>query len=292
MSEAPTEAGPAAEPEVEGGGQRAAVDRFLAVVERELTTTVRTRSVLALAVGFAVVVVGLGWVGGTVGYVPAVLNLLTPTELLVPVLALAFGFRAVLGDAERGELDVLRTYPVERTEYVLGVYVGRATALVVVLLVPYLLVGLLVAVAGGAGTSVVASHAGADSVLLYVRFVVLTVLLGLVALAVALAISAAAAGARSAVALAVGAALVLGVGFDLAIVGGLGGGYVSEGAVRWLLALSPTGAFRGLVLRTVLDPVLSGASGSGLPDLVGLVLWFVGALFVALVTVAPVRWRR
>jgi ABC-2 type transport system permease protein len=273
--------------------RRAAVARFLAVLEREYTTLLRTRSLLALAFGFAVVVVGLAWVAGTTGYVPAALNLLTPVEVLVPALAVAFGYEAVLGDRTRGELDVVRTYPLDRREYLLAVYVGRATGLLFAVLVPLFLVAGLVAATGGARTSVLASHAGADSFVLYVRFVVLTALLALVSLAVAVAVSAAAGGRRSAVALGLGAVFALVVGVDLAVVAGIGVAFPPD-ALPVVLALSPTGAYRGLVLGSVLDVALAEAPSAGVPllSLAGLLAWLVGSLALATLAVAPAGSRR
>ena len=273
--------------------RRAAVARFLAVLEREYTTLLRTRSLLALALGFAVVVVGLAWVAGTTGYVPATLNLLTPVEVLVPALAVAFGYEAVLGDRTRGELDVVRTYPLDRREYLLAVYVGRATCLLFAVLVPLFLVAGLVAATGGARTSVLASHAGADSFVLYVRFVVLTALLALVSLAVAVAVSAAAGGRRSAVALGLGAVFALVVGVDLAVVAGIGVAFPPD-ALPVVLALSPTGAYRGLVLGSVLDVALAEAPSAGVPllSLAGLLAWLVGSLALATLAVAPAGSRR
>jgi ABC-2 type transport system permease protein len=273
--------------------RRAAVARFLAVLEREYTTLLRTRSLLALAFGFAVVVVGLAWVAGTTGYVPATLNLLTPVEVLVPALAVAFGYEAVLGDRIRGELDVIRTYPLDRREYLAAVYVGRAIGLLFAVLVPLFLVAGLVAATGGAKTSVIASHAGADSFVLYVRFVVLTALLALVSLAVAVAVSAAVGGRRSAVALGLGAVFALVVGVDLAIVAGIGVAFPPD-ALPVVLAFSPTGAYRGLVLGSVLDVALAEAPSAGSPllSLAGLLAWLAGSLVLATVAVTPAGSRR
>lgn len=273
--------------------RRVARDRFLAVVEREYTTVLRTRSLLALAGGFGAVVVGLAWVAGTTGYVPTVLNLLTPVEVLVPALAVAFGYEAVLGDRTRGELDVVRTYPLERWEYLLAVYLGRSVVLLFAVLVPLFLVAVLVALTGGAKTSVLASHAGADSFVLFVRFVVLSGLLALVSLAVAVAVSAAAGGPRSAAALGIGAVLALVVGIDLAIVAGLGTAFPSD-ALSVVLAFSPTGAYRGLVLGSVLDVSLAEAPSSGAPllSLAGLLAWILGPLALAVLAVAPAGSRR
>lgn len=294
-----SDTGPAPESEADPGvaslsaERRVAIARFFATLEREYTTVLRTRSLLALAVGFAVVVVGLASVAGTTGYVPAVLNLLTPVEVLVPALSVAFGYGAVLGDRTRGELDVIRTYPLDRRAYLLAVYVGRATGLLFTVLVPLFLVAALVAVTDGARTSVLASHPGVDSFVLFVRFVVLTALLALVSLAVAVAVSAAAGGPRSAAALGVGAVFALVVGADLAIVAGIGTAFPPD-ALPVVLAFSPTGAYRGLVLGSVLDVALVEAPSAGTPllSLAGLLAWLVGSLAFAVLAIAPTGSRR
>jgi ABC-2 type transport system permease protein len=264
-------------------------ERLLAVVGRELDTVVRTRAYAAVAVGFAVVVVGLAWQGGVPGYVPLTLDLLTPLEALVPVLAVGFGYRAVLGDARRGEVEMLRTFPLTRTEFVLGVYLGRALAVLAVVVVPLVVAGALTATSGGPRTTVIASHGGADSPVLYVRFVLLTVVFALVVLAVAVAASAAATSLRAAVALAVLVVVALVVGLDLGLVAALSGGYVGEGGLQWLLGLSPNSAYRGLVLETVVRPVSTAevAAANPLVSLVGLGLWLAGGLVAAVLTVWP-----
>jgi len=265
---------------------RRAVDRLFAVAGRELTTVARTRAFLALAGGFAAIVGALAWTGAPVGYVPLVLDLLTPVEVLVPALALAVGYRAILGDRERGELDVLRTYPVSRPTYVLGVYLGRASALVVAVVGPLLAVAALVPLFGGVGTTVIASHGAADSPVLYVRFVVLTAAFALVLAAAATAISATAGTTRAGLAVAVAVGLALVVGFDAGLVAGLAGGVLPEDALGVALALSPNGAFRGLVLATVAGGAES--NGPGTPSAVrvaGLLAWLAGSLALATLSV-------
>jgi ABC-2 type transport system permease protein len=264
------------------------VDRLFTVVDRELRTVARTRSFLAVGLGFAAVVVGLAWSGGAASYVTTTLDLLTPVEVLVPAVAVAFGYRAVLGDIDRGEIEMVRTFPVTRAEFVLGVYLGRAGWLVPVVLLPLAVSGLLVALSGGPGTTVIASHAASDSPLLFVRFVALTIAFALVALAVAVAVSAVARSVRAAIALGVAALVVLVVGLDLGIVLGLAGG-LDEGAVQWLLAASPNSAYRGLVLETVVQPVTATGVRTAAPvaSALGLAAWLAGALLAATFTV----WR-
>ncbi|MFB6171511.1 MAG: ABC transporter permease [Haloarculaceae archaeon] len=263
--------------------------RLLAVVERELDTVVRTRSYAVVAVGFVLVLLGLAWQGGLTGYVPLALDLLTPLEALVPVLAVGLGYRAVLGDLQRGEVAVLRTFPVSRGEYVLGVYLGRAVVVLAIVVVPLLIAGGLVGVVGGAKTSVVASYGGADSPVLFVRFVALTAVFALVVLAVAVAASAAATSLRAAVALAVVVVVALVVGLDLGVVAALSSGAVGDRALGWLLGISPASAYRGLVLQTVVGPVsATDVPSANVPaSLLGLAVWLAGALGAAVLTVWP-----
>lgn len=253
-----------------------------AFVTRELWTAVLQRTYAALGLGLVVVVVGIAWAGGGVhaGYVPTILDLLTPLELLVPVAAMAFGYRAVLNDERRGELDVLGTYPVSSWHVVVGIYVGRAIGLVVAVSAALLFVMIVVSVTEASRPLFYATHTGADSVGLYLRFVVLTVLFALVLLAVAVAISALVSTTRTAIAAVGLSAFVLLIGADLALVYGLASGIIGESSLVNSLAMSPLSAYRGLVLETS----VATASGTGpqtaapLASLLGLAVWWVGAL--------------
>ncbi|WP_255152012.1 ABC transporter permease [Halorarius halobius] len=248
-----------------------------ALVRREVATVLHTRTYLVLAAAVTLGLLGLTWVAGAAGYVPTALALVTPVELLVPALAFAVGYRAVRGDEDRGELDMLRTFPISRGTYLAGVYLGRAAALVVAVVGSLVAVLLLVTVVGGTKTDVIAAHGGADSVVLFVRFTFLTAVLALVALGMALLVSVVARSSRSALALALVAGGLLVVGLDLALVAGVGSGTISGGALGPLVAFSPASAYRGLVLESVVGAVQGGAV-TGVPAWlygVGLLAWLV-----------------
>lgn len=255
----------------------------LALANREFRSVVRTRTVLILAIAYALVVLTIA-VGGSAGggYLPLALDLLTPLEILVPALALAFGYRAVLDDRERGELAVLRTYPVSPWAIVWGALLGRATALLWTLLVPLVLAGVAVPLTRQETISVLASHTTTDSPLLYLRFVVFVGLFSLVALALALGISSVARSFRQGLALAATAGLVLVIGVDGSLVAGLG--YLPTGLIGALVPLSPTSAFRGLVFRYVVGPAGSTGLETGVSPfvaLLGFLLWTGGSVLLA-----------
>ncbi len=258
---------------------------FRTIVGRELRTVARTRTVFLLGLALTAIVLGITWVGGgyQAGYLPTTVDLLTPLELLVPIVAVAFGYRAILDDERRGELDVLATYPVSPREIVLGVYAGRAIGLAVAIAIPLAVVAAAIALTGDTTVGVYATHEGADSPILFGRFVVLTLLFALVVLAVAIAISSVVSGARGALALSVVALVVLLVGLDLALVYGLAEGLIGDADLLNALAVSPLSAYRGLVLETTV--VVAGGTGpqvaSPIASLIGLAVWGLGSLAVA-----------
>ncbi|MFB6093084.1 MAG: ABC transporter permease [Haloquadratum sp.] len=261
------------------------------VTTRELRTIARTPALVALSVAFAVSIVGVAWAGtgGGGGFVPLTLDLLTFVEVLVPLLAVAFGYRSILGDRQTGELDVIRTFDATRRSYVGGVYLGRALALVALVVGTLLVVGLFVPFLTADIPTFLAINEAADSGLRYVRFVVLSALFTLVALAATVAISAAARTVRTAFALAAALAVTFVIGADTALVAGLSGGVISPDGLSVLLAFSPNSAFRGLVLATAVG-VVGGAevaAGSPLLNLLGLLAWWLGSLAVAVWRVWP-----
>ena len=258
-------------------------DRFVAVFDREWKTVARTRLYWVVAVGFAVTVLVTSLIGGISGYVAVVLKLLTPLEILLPVLGAAFGYRALLVDRASGELAMLRTFPLSRLAYVSGVLVGRLTLLLGVVTTSLLLVGLVVPFATGGSNQYLLRQTTYNGPLLYVRFTVLTALATVVFGTVVTAISAAASESRRAVALAVLLVVGLTIGLDLAIVTGYAVDVFSKETLPWLLAMSPASAYRGLVLELVIEPAAASSIEGGwvLANVIGLLVWLVGSLAVA-----------
>ncbi|WP_255198907.1 ABC transporter permease [Halorarius litoreus] len=249
-------------------------ERFTTIFERELRTLARSRSVWLLAIGFFGLTVTAALLSGTSGYVPLALTLLTPLELVLPVFAAALGYRAILADRQRGELSMLRTYPLDGYAYTVGVYCGRLTALLGIIVVTLLLAVILVPVLNP-DPAALARTAGLDSPLYYLRFVVLTAAFAAVILAFFIFLSAVVGTARRGLVGAIVGVLVVSIGLDLAIVLGLASGVVNSGALPWYLAVSPASAYRGLVMTYVVAPVTTTPVRPAIPaaNAVGLAMW-------------------
>jgi ABC-2 type transport system permease protein len=270
---------------------RETTDDLFVVATRELRTVARTPALLGLAFVFVVSVVAVAWAGtgGSGGFVPLTLDLLTFTEVLVPLLAVAFGYRSILDDRLTGELDMLRTYGVERTAYVGGVYVGRSVALVGVVVASLFVAGLLVPTLTADQPTFLATNEVADSALRFVRFVTLAAVFSLVTLAVTMAISAAARTLRTAFVLVAALVVAFVLGADTAFLAGLAAGVLSPEAVQWVLALSPNSAFRGLVLTSAVGTVGGAQVNAGYPaaNALGLLWWWAVGLGAAVWRVWP-----
>jgi hypothetical protein len=264
-----------------------------ALLGRELHTAARTRSYYLLGLAIGAVLLGLTLSGGgaATGYIPTVVDLLLPLELLVPVIAVAIGYRAIPSDLDRGELAMLDTYAVSPTTYVGAVYLGRAVVLSAIIGGALSIVGLLIALVAAPDTGVFATHSGVDSPILFGRFLVVTLLFGYTLLAVVLLASVVVATTRTAIVAAIGAVLVVVVGGEAVILLGVLDGVLGETTVRVALGLVPNSAYRGLVFETVIGVLSPGESGyaSPLVSVAGLLLWTGGSLGAA---AGLLRWRR
>ena len=258
-------------------------------VHREVITILATPSFFLLCVALLGVIAGTALVGGgfEAGYVSTAIDLLTPMQLLIPLIAVALGYTAILGDARRGELDVFETYPVRPWELVAGVFLGRALGVALAVTLPLVLLIGPIAMTDTPRLPMYATHTGADSPFLYLRFVVLTLVFALVMVAVAVALSALVSATRTAIAVAGVALFVLLVGFDLAVAFGFSVGFVGDGGLTSALALSPLSAYRGLVLETavVVTEGTGPAYASPIASLLSLALWGGGSLLIATLAV-------
>ncbi len=257
---------------------------FSTVFRREAVTLARTPAYALLGAGLLAAVAGLVAVGGggATGFIPAVVDLLLPTEVLVPLAAVVLGYRALRTDRATGELDVIRTFGVGVGTYVAAILAARLVALIVVVAVPYALVGGYVWLTASPDTGIYATHAGVDSPLLFVRFLTFAVLLGAAYLTIAAGASALAGSRRSAIAFG-GLVFVAGIlGGDLAVLRSLSTG-TPAAALPELLATTPNGAFRGLVFDHVIGVAFEGdgesvASGRAVGSLLS---WTVVGVAVA-----------
>ncbi|CAN0400077.1 unnamed protein product, partial [Ectocarpus sp. 13 AM-2016] len=165
-------------------------------------------------------------------------SMTTLSVYLTPLLALLMAFDAIAGEAERGGLALLLTYPVSRGELLLGKFAAQLGVLAFAVMVGFGAAGATAALAGGAG---------AESLAALVRLIGTSILLGGAFLALGYAVSAVAGSSTGAAGLAAGLWLVFVVLYDLGLLGAVvfdDGGTFTRTVFPWLLTVNPADAFR------------------------------------------------
>lgn len=216
--------------------------QILFVALKELHDRLRNRWVLAVSLVFTVFALVIAYFGGAQQGVlglrsieSTITSLVSLVIYLIPLIALLLGFDAVVGERERGSLDLLLALPITRLEVLLGKYLGLAAALSLSTLLGFGLVAvLLVSQTGSAALEPLATFMGSS------------VLLGLAFLSLAVMLSVLASDRTRASGLAIALWFLFVLVFDLLLLGllvGLG----SESGSAWfpyLLLLNPADVFR------------------------------------------------
>ena len=264
--------------------------QIFTVAGKEFRDRIRNRWVLAVALVFAVFSLVIAYFGGAqqgaVGFRSiefTIASLVSLVIYLIPLIALLLGFDAIVGERERGSLDLLLSLPITRLELLLGKYLGLAAALTLSTLVGFGLVAVLLY-----------QHISWAGLYHYIGFMVSSVLLGLAFLSMAVLMSVIARDRTRASGLAIAMWFFFVLVFDLLLLGilvGTGGRFGGD-AFAWLLLLNPADVFRILNVfslddvRTLYGLASIVPPSLGSPAVMGSVMlaWIVLPLALA-------RWR-
>ncbi|MGO3934245.1 ABC transporter permease subunit [Rhodopseudomonas pseudopalustris] len=266
--------------------------RTIAIIAaKEIQEGLRNRWVLATTLLLAALALSLTFLGSApTGQVGAgaldvvVVSLSSLTIFLVPLIALLISHDAVVGEMERGTMILLLSYPVGRSQVILGKFVGHVAILGFATLVGYGAAGLALALTGA---SVLAA-----SWIAFAAMLGSSVLLGAAFVAIGYLISALVRDRGTAAGAAVGVWLLMVLLFDSALLGLLvvdQGRVITASVLNALLFLNPTDLYRlsNLVGSNVSQfsgmAGLAGTAHIGLSALLlGLIGWIVAPLGLAI----------
>lgn len=264
------------------------------IARKEISDGMRNRWILAISILFAVLAVGITWFGaaasGQVGFtsIPATIaSLASLATFLMPLIALMLAYDAIVGEEEGGTLMLLLTYPLSRSQLLTGKFVGHGCILGLATLI-------------GFGSAAVAIALWVPEVTMnslvfaFGRFILSSILLGLVFLAFAYVLSSHANEKSTAAGLALGIWFLFVLVFDLALLTLL---VVTEGRISpellpWLLLLNPTDIYRLINL----GGFEAGGQGMGVMALAGdlpvgpAILWLCLIAWVAVILLLA-HWR-
>ncbi|MGE5452173.1 MAG: ABC transporter permease [Acidobacteriota bacterium] len=217
---------------------------ILTVAAKEFRDRIRNRWVLAVALVFTVFALVIAYFGGaqqgTVGFRSiefTIASLVSLVIYLIPLIALLLGFDAIVGERERGSLDLLLALPITRLELLLGKYLGLALALTVSTVAGF-----------GAVAMVLSTQLSLTALYHFAGFTVSSVLLGWAFLSLAVMLSVFAADRARASGLAIAMWFFFVLVFDLLMLGMLvvTGGEHGGDLMPYLLLLNPADVFRVL----------------------------------------------
>lgn len=222
---------------------------ILVVAGKEFRDRLRNRWVLVVAVLFTVFSLAIAYFGsaqqGAVGFRSIELTIASLVSLviyLIPLIALILGFDAIVGERERGSLDLLLSMPLTRFELILGKYLGLAAALA------------LSTVAGfGAVGALLASRLDMTGLWHYGGFILSALLLGCSFLSLSVLASTVAADRTRASGLAIALWFLFVLVYDLLLLGVLvaSGGEWGGAVFPYLLLANPADVFRVLNMFTL-----------------------------------------
>ncbi|MEO5378709.1 MAG: ABC transporter permease [Magnetococcus sp. DMHC-6] len=225
---------------------------IVTIALKEMRDALRNRWIISatlLLAGLAFVLVFLGSAptAGELGVKPlavVVVSLSSLTIFLMPLIALLLSYDALVGEAERGTLFLLFTYPITRIQLLLGKFFGHVGVILIATVVGYGVAGLAIGVQGN----------GADpqSRLAFVVLIASSVLLGSIFIALAYLISSMVRERGTAAGLAIGVWLFFVVLYDMALLGLLAAtkGKLSALLFSGLLLANPVDIFRLFNLST------------------------------------------
>ncbi|MCL6416659.1 ABC transporter permease [Aestuariirhabdus sp. Z084] len=265
---------------------------ILIVAGKEFLDGVRNRWILSIAATLALMAIGLAYFGaaasGFVGFTSVsttIASLSSLAVVVIPLIALLLSYDALVGEAENGTLLLLLTYPLTRTQLLLGKWMGQGGILVVATVIGFgsaaLIMGLFAAEASWS-----------EVIPAFAILILSACLLGWVFISMAYVLSARVAEKTKAAGMALLMWFLFVLVFDLGLLGILVAteGRINEDIFPWLLLLNPTDVFRLLNLRflsdgEVVNGLMATAGGAGFSTffLIMVLVTWLGALTAAAV---------
>jgi Cu-processing system permease protein len=266
------------------------LSQVLALAGKEFRDRFRNRWVLAVALVFTVFSLLITYFGAAVqGQIGprsielTIASLVSLVIYLIPLIALLLGFDAIVGERERGSLDLLLALPITRLELLLGKFLGLAGALALSTVAGFALVAVLLFQQF--------SFAGLYH---YLGFVFSSVLLGLAFLSLAMLLSVLSRDRTRASGLAIALWFALVLVFDLLLLGLLvaSGGELGGDAFAYLLLLNPADIFRILNIFSLDDVRRLYGLASIVPPALGQA-WLMGGAMLGWIVgpLALASWR-
>ena len=212
------------------------------IATKEFRDRIRNRWVLAVAIIFSLFALAIAYFGaaqqGSVGFQNidiTIASLVSLVIYLVPLIALILGYDAIVGEKERGSLELLLSMPISRFEILLGKFLGLSAALASSTVLGF-----------GVGIVLLAAQLDANGLYHYLGFVCSAILMGMAFLSMSLLVSVLSLDRMRASGIAIALWFFFVLIFDLLLMGALviSQGHLGSAVFAGLLMLNPADVFR------------------------------------------------
>ncbi len=222
------------------------MNAILIIIRKEIRDGLRNRWVLAVTLLLAMFALSLGFLGsaptGTVKVAPLTVTVVSLSSLsifLVPLIAMLLSYDAIVGEIDRGTMNLLLSYPVARWQVIVGKFCGHLAILALATTGGY----------GLAGIALQLAHGGLDPAawMPFLLLIAASILLGAGFLSLGYLISTLVRERATAAGIAIGVWLFLVVIYDMALLGALvadQGRIITAPLLNALLLLNPTDIYR------------------------------------------------
>lgn len=217
--------------------------QVLTVANKEFHDGLRNRWLLSITLIFSMLSIGLTYFGasasGTIGITSlptTIMSLASLAVFLIPLIALFISYDCFVGEQESGTLLLLLTYPLSRSQLLLGKFIGQGSIIALATLLGF-----------GSSALLLYFQLGDEQVLIsFSIFIISAILLGLSFTAIAYLISLSVSEKSKAAGCALITWFVFAFAFDLALLALLVGVEkgISQSGLSQLMMLNPTDIFR------------------------------------------------
>lgn len=270
------------------------MNKILIVARKEFRDGLRNRWVAGISIVLSLFAMGISYFGtaasGSVGFASlstTVVSLSSLAIFLIPLIALILSYDSIVGEDEQGTLILLLTYPLQRSQLMAGKFIGHAGIMAMATLIGFGSAGLLIAI--------FSPLASIEELLTsYSVFILSSILLGWVFIAMAYFISVTSSEKSRATGVALIVWFVFVFVFDLLLLGALvaTGGGVGDGVFSYLLLLNPTDVFRLINLSSFeATQVQSGLASIADQGLIKPGILFLSLVMWLIVPYALAVWR-
>ncbi len=256
-------------------------DASRAIAHKELADKLKSKWVLIIGAGFALLTVVISYYGGApsgvVGFRALDATVASLTSLVtyfIPILALTLGGGMVADEQERGTLGIFLSSPISVAEFIAGKFTGLVLAL------------LISTVAGlGIAGAVLFFRVGVEAVGTFLIFIANTAVLGIIFLSISFLVSVLFYERIKVIALTIFLWLFFTILYDLGLIGLLitTKGKVGTGLFSSLLLFNPVDIYRIMNFTSIGEfRVLIGLASVEFPPFMKLpVLWGISLVWIA-----------